>query len=197
MSCDTGSRVLGMKPYYEDEEDIDGWYEAGLHKNRDLADLQHKTVRPVSSNTIGIGVSALSKLKEQADIIMIACNAYQAMRLSQAYTYSYGFVKNIGLSGHCGVCFESTAKPFNEMEFSLSLLCSGTRFVSKWDENTMMISFPYSQCDAILEGLIKTANHVETDDNKAEIMIRLKANQIEVKESLEKGMAYYYRKEMH
>lgn len=197
MSCETGSRMLGLEPYFEDQEDIDGWHDANLFENRDLADRQHQFVRPIDSRTSGIIVSPLSKISLRPDLVLVACNAYQAMRLSQAYTYSYGVVKDISLSGHCGVCFESTAKPLTESAFSMSLLCSGTRFVSKWDDNTMMVSFPYDMCDQILTGLTKTANHVEPDDYKKAIKKRLVENDIDAYEYLDNGTAYFYKGDKH
>ena len=192
-SCDTSARILGLKPYYEEQEDIDGWYDSGLYGSMETAVMQKEAVRPVDGTNSGVEVGALSKLSDLPDIVMVACNPYQAMRLTQGYTYAFGFKKDMGFSGQCGVCFESTALPYTKEAFSVSLLCAGTRFMSKWSDDTMMVAFPFSMAQKILDGLAMTANHVEPDKYKHHIEKWLKRHSLEAMTPLEKKKAYFYR----
>ncbi len=125
-------------------------------------------------------------------MIIILCNPYQAMRLTQGYTYSYGFNTSIGMSGMCGVCFESMSKPYNEQDISVSLLCSGSRSNTNWGDDTMMMSLPYKMLQKILTGLIKTANASEPDDYKQDIYKQLQIYGLEPELGLNMGDAYYY-----
>lgn len=193
FSCDTSARMMGIRPYYEPKEDIDGWYESGFYANRDLAKEQKETVRPIDKDLTGLFVGPLEALTNEPSVVIIHCNPYQAMRLTQAYTYSYGFKKDLALSGMCGVCFESTALPYETGDFAMSLLCSGARFMTKWSENMMMVSFPYKMTEAVLKGLAMTANRAEPDDKKKEIRDQLEANGLSPLAPLNDGEAYYLK----
>ncbi len=195
FSCDTSARILGLKEYYEEEEGIDGWYDSGLYANRILAEKQHQSVEPVTRPNYGVLVGSLDLIEVNPDLVLLACRPSQAMRLVQAYTYSYGFKKDIKISGQCGICFESTALPLKENDFSLSLLCSGTRFLSQWSDDTMMVSFPFGMIEKILDGLVATAQHVESNCDKAEIIQRLKQLGLNELGNLKESQAYYYKRE--
>jgi len=116
------------------------------------------------------------------------------MRLVQGYTYHFGFKNDFKMSGMCGVCFESTALPITNNEFTVSLLCSGTRFVSGWPEEMMMVSFPYTMADKIVDGLIKTAKKCEPDEYKEMIGNKLSEDNNKTLDiELKKERAYYYK----
>lgn len=192
FSCDTSARVMGLRPYYDEEEGLQGWEDSGLYSSRKEATTLHETVQPVRQATSGIITGPLSKLPDSPDIIMIPCTPYQAMRIIQGYTYHYGFKKDIKMSGQCGVCFESTALPLREQDLSVSLLCSGTRYICKWPEDTMMVAFPYSMAAKILDGIVHTAQRCEPDTYKHRIMKRLYHHKFNFIEKLTDGKAYFY-----
>ena len=193
FACDTSARVIGLRPYYEEDEGIQGWEDSGLYASRKEATTLHETVQPVEQTTVGIVTGPLSKLPHAPDIIMMPCTPYQAMRIVQGYTYHYGFKKDIKMSGQCGVCFESTSLPLREQDLSISLLCSGTRFICKWPEDTMMVAFPYAMASTILDGIAKTAQGCEPDTYKHRIMKRLYHHKFKFIEKLDDGKAYFYK----
>lgn len=193
FGCDTSARMLGLRAYYEEQEDIDGWYNNGFYDNREIATQQKESVRPISNRHKGLVFGGLGAFHYEPDVIMVLCNAYQAMRLVQGYTYSFGYKKNYELSGMCGVCFESSALPINKETLNMSLLCSGSRAKAGWSDDLMMLSFPYHMTEKIINGLMQTANKAEPDDYKLEIVSRLKKQGLKPETSLENGMAYFYK----
>ncbi len=194
FSCDTAARILGLRPYYDEEEGIDGWHESGLYADRHIAEKQHDEVRPVDFKTAGVAIGPIGELTVEPDIILIACNPTQAMRLVQGYTYSHGFKTDFKISGQCGVCFESTALPLSQRDFTVSLLCSGTRFMCQWPDDTMMVAFPYEMAQSILDGLGMTAERVESNAVKEEVKENLSKYDLEEKAGLNIDTAYYYRR---
>ncbi len=195
FSCDTSARILGLKDYYEEKEGIDGWYQSGLYADEAIAEVQHRSVQPVTRPNYGVLVGSLNLIGLQPDLILLACNPNQAMRLIQAYTYGFGFKKDMKISGQCGICFESTALPLADKDLTISLLCSGTRFLSQWPDHTMMVSFPFNMVDKILEGLGATAQHVEPDQSKDLILDRLEELGLKELGQMKASQAYYYRRE--
>ncbi len=193
FACDTSAKLLGIEPFYEEDEGIRGWFDSGLYADYPAAARQHQTVRPVADMTAGIVVGPLTKLPEDPDVVIIVCKPYQAMRLIQAYTYHEGFKKDFKMSGMCGVCFESTALPLTDQEFTVSLLCSGTRYVCKWPEELMMVSFPFAMAERLLDGLVETADPCEPDNLKHEIVHRLRRHGLSPGNKLHRGKGYFYK----
>lgn len=199
FACDTAARITGFKDYYDEVEDIDGWNDMGLFASRSIATTMKENVRPIEDPVNGLVTCPVSEFGSsglnEPDLILIPCNPRQAMRLIQGYTYHYGFKTDIKISGQCGVCFESTALPLLEKDITVSLLCSGTRYVCKWPDDVMMVSFPFSMADKILNGLGNTAQYCETDAIKKNILQRLKLHGLSAIKKLTDQAAYFYRKD--
>lgn len=194
FACETSAKLLGLEDFYETEEGIQGWYETGLYASEELAETEHYAVSPVRNHIKGVEVGPLGQIERQADVVIIICNPYQAMRLVQGYTYHHGYKKDFQMSGMCGVCFESTVLPLRDQEFSVSLLCSGTRFVAQWPENMMMVAFPYSMVDKVLDGVKVTAKRCEPDANKSKIIERMDEDELRAdSEKLQSKSAYFYK----
>lgn len=195
FGCDTSARMVGVRPYYEEQEDIDGWYDAGFYEDREIATVQKEAVRPVDKKHTGLIVGSLEQIDLDPDVVIVLCNPYQAMRLVQGYTYNYGFNSKFGLSGMCGVCFESTSLPYAKQDISMSLLCAGSRANAGWSDDLMMVSFPLFMMDNILKGIINTANKCEPDNYKKTIIEQLKTYGLDLDGYLDLGKAYFYEDE--
>ncbi|NDL68643.1 DUF169 domain-containing protein [Clostridiales bacterium F-3ap] len=194
FACETSGKLLGLDAFYEEKEGIDGWYDSGLYANRRNARIEHESVVPVKGHNTGVVVGPLKNLPQDPDVVILVCNPYQAMRVVQGYTYHYGFKSDIKMSGMCGVCFESTVVPVNNQEFSVSLLCSGTRFVCKWPDDVLMVSFPFGMAGRIIDGIISTAQACEPNHKKTEIKHRLHHDHLKEKTHLHHNEGYFYRK---
>ena len=194
FACETSGKLLGLDDFYEEQEGIDGWYDSGLYLNRENAKLEHESVLHIEEYSAGVAVGPLKHLPHEPDVVILVCNPYQAMRIMQGYTYHFGFKSDIKMSGMCGVCFESTALPIINQELTVSLLCSGTRFVCKWPDDAMMVAFPYGMARKILDGIINTAQVCESNHKKNGIKQVLQQMHLKEKIHLIQNKAYFYKK---
>lgn len=198
FACDTAARMTGFKEYYKDIEDIDGWYNTGLYKSREMAISVKETIRPVKEKSLGLIAAPIAEFKNNGldtpDIVLIACNPRQAMRLMQAYTYHYGVKSDLKITGQCGICAESSSLTIRDQDIRVSFLCSGTRYVCKWPDDIMIISFPFAMAENILNGLHQTAEYCEPDEIKKTILVRLKNHGLHSKKKLTPQKAYFYRR---
>lgn len=169
MACETGSKVIGLEPYFDDKSGVKAWDAIKVYANTELSQSKHGLLRPKNSNQAGIAIGALSRFNEEPDTLIIIVNAYQMMRLSQGYSYHFKEDLSIRMSGMCGVCYESSKYPYDSQKMNISSLCSGTRFICQWDDNLMMVSMPYTLIDQVMDGIIKTANPCEVDEIKKKI----------------------------
>lgn len=166
FACETAAKVLGLEDYYSDGEGVSGWEAIKVYNSRELSREKYELLKPHSSKIYGVSVAPIGEYDELPDSIIIIANAYQAMRILQGYHYFSSQNKSMAVSGMCGVCFESTALPLKENDLSISMLCSGTRFVCKWSDDAMMISFPSNLLESIVDGIVKTADPCEIDSKK-------------------------------
>ncbi|SHJ73472.1 Uncharacterized conserved protein, DUF169 family [Hathewaya proteolytica DSM 3090] len=169
-------------------------YTFGLHKSMEISKEVMNDMLVFEEKTYGVVAKPLNKfVGENPDVIIIVCEPYYAMRLSQAYSYEFGLKQNYDIAGNQAVCYESTAKPIMTKSMDLSMLCAGTRHSAKWEKNEMMCGISWEISDAILEGLIKTINTIEPDDMKKTIIKKNGSNIIEDTE-ITFGTAYYLKK---
>ena len=59
------------------------------------------------------------------------------------------------------------------------MLCAGTRFMAKWDDNTMGVGIYGDFVEKIIEGIIGTLNSVEPNAKKKKIEANLEATSLE------------------
>ncbi|MBN2794274.1 MAG: DUF169 domain-containing protein [Clostridia bacterium] len=183
MACETSTKVLGLTPYYSDDEGPKGWHDIQIFSSFNLSKEKHAQLKPASSDHYGIAVGPLESYDHSPDILILLLNPYQVMRFMQGYHYHYPEGLNVKMSGQCGVCYESTMYPYEENVVNISALCSGTRFICKWAEDTMMVSLPFNMANQILEGIIKTANPCENDTYKSKILEKASNPDINLKDN--------------
>ena len=202
FACETASKILGLEPYYSDADGVKGWEAIHIFNSNKLAAEKHNQLKQSLIHPYGVGVAPLGSYSDMPDVVMVIANPYQAMRLLQGYHYFSSQNKSISMSGMCGVCYESTVLPFIQSDLNISMLCSGTRFVCKWREDSLIVSFPGNLLKPILDGIIKTADPCELDSKK-ELINKLfelehenrlkKEKQIEKENKLNLGNSYFYK----
>jgi uncharacterized protein (DUF169 family) len=132
----------------------------------------------------GVMIKPLGDYEDDPDVVLIVGNPYKAMRVVQAYTHIYGYHTSFKMSGNQAICSECTAFPMESDSINVSLLCSGTRFMSGWGDDELAIGFPFNKFLTIMDGLYATLNLTEPDKKKAEIEARLtelKRDDLEIK----------------
>jgi len=144
--------------------------------------------RDVSRNMVycrhkifGIGLTPLDKYEYTVtpDIILLITDSYDAMRVIQGYAYHYGHAKNVRLAGMQAICQECTSYPFETNDINISMMCPGTRMLAQWARDEIGIGIPFNKFEAVVDGILHTANPFERNDNKKIIEKKLKANGLE------------------
>lgn len=197
ISCDTSPRILGLEPGFRDRDFVESYVTGGLYKDLTVAESVLKDVVTLEAMA-GVGMGPLASFGADAppDVVIIATTPYGAMRTVQAGLYSGERVRSDSIGMH-GTCAESTALPYVTGDVSVSLLCSGTRYVAGWEEELLSIGIPMARLASIVAGLVGTAERFETDERKEYMRVACQAttrkpNKItESLENLSEGTGYF------
>lgn len=169
FGCMGGAKALGaVEP---DEESLSGRFYRRLGLYRDLATSRNvqRTMTFLRHRLYGVMVKPLDKYEEEPDVVLMAADPYNTMRIVQSYSYVFGFKTGFRMSGNQAICSECTAVPYESNDINVSLLCSGTRFKAGWGDDEMAVGFPFNRFLPIVRGLYATLDAVEPDEKKAEI----------------------------
>lgn len=169
FSCDVAPRVLGLESSVRDEDFVATYVAGELYPDMDVArDVLADVV--TLGESAGIAVAPLGAYSADAlpDVVLLPTSAYGAMRVAQAAGFWGRHARSRAIGMH-GVCSESTAAPCTTGEVSISLLCSGSRYLAGWDETLMSVGVPMSLASVIVSGLIRTADRFETDERKGQL----------------------------
>lgn len=193
-SCKGSSRTFGfIRP---DEEYSSGASYMGFEFYEDIS-ISYKTVQEIDildKSPIGVMAKPLNLYKDDIpDVVIIVTKTYNAMRISQGYTYKYGLKKDFKLNGNQALCFESTTVPYKYKDMNISMLCAGTRYYARWDEDELTVGIDYSKLEDIIDGVIHTINTIEPNGKKEKIISKNGSDVINgYKISMDS--AYYLRK---
>lgn len=188
--CMGASKALGLIDVPENVISGEVYESLGLYIDREVAKSAQKDVKYIEERNYGIEVFPLDDYPNRKfDVAIIVDTSYPIMRITQGYSYYYGINKSIRIGGNQAICSESTATPYLEDDINISMLCSGTRFFAKWDENDISIGIPYSKMNNIIDGIINTINSTEPNEKKLKIIEELSKKGIDLGIELDKN--YY------
>lgn len=187
--CKASARALGLMDV--DNQIISGreYFSYRMYNSLGTAKGVQSHVTYVDHKIYGVMAMPLEKFDTIPDIVIMIVNPYQAMRIVQGYSYSFGVAKNIKFTGNQGLCSECTATPYETNDLNISLLCSNTRFAAKWNGEELGIGFPYHMFESISGGILKTIDPSEPNWRKREIMKNAEEKDIDLKVNL--GTSYY------
>ncbi|WP_373897618.1 DUF169 domain-containing protein [Haloimpatiens sp. FM7315] len=188
--CDGASKALGLMTVPDNVISGQVYESLGLYENREVAKEAQRDVKYIKEKNYGVEIFSLNNFPaKEFDVAIIIDSSYKIMRLMQGYSYYYGVNKNISFSGNQGICSEATAVPYINDDVNASMLCSGTRFFAKWNEDDIAFGIPYSKMSKVIDGVINTINPTESDEKKQEIIKKLKDKDINL--NIELGKNYY------
>lgn len=133
----------------------------GLYANRETARLAQTTMARLPEPCYGVALSPLAACSRPPATVVLLADAYQTMRVVQAWAYHHGPVNHVSLFGNRGMCAECVAMVLNTGKLHLSPLCANTRHIAAWADHEMGIGFPGFMLETILDGLVKTVPAVE------------------------------------
>jgi uncharacterized protein (DUF169 family) len=165
IGCDTAPRTLGLRGDFLEPEFIETYVSGGLYENRSRAEEVLGDVVTLGG-VYGIAVAPLAAFGDiTPDVVIVATAPYGAMRLAQAAAFTGERVRSEPIGMH-GICSESTAAPHATGKVCTSLMCSGARHESGWDEQSLSAGIPFERLPGVIEGLVSTAQRYETDERK-------------------------------
>lgn len=166
ISCDTSPRTLGLEQGFDDPGFVESYVSAGLYRDLSVAESVLSGVVTLSG-IAGVAVAPLGSFEpaEPPDVVVLAAAPYAVMRISQAAGFHGDRMRSDSIGMH-GICAEGTALPYATGEISISLLCSGTRYVAGWDEHLMAVGIPVGRLPMLVDGLLSTADRYEPDERK-------------------------------
>ncbi|WP_458862748.1 DUF169 domain-containing protein [Acidaminobacterium chupaoyuni] len=178
FKCRSGARVLGIDPSDPKNGHGENWARLKLYENAELSRNIREELVYLKEPAFGVLLSPIEQATETPDVVLIAANPYNAMRITQGYAYHYGMPKSVNMIGNQAVCLECTARPHALQDMNISLLCIGTRHRAGWADDEMAVGIPAAQFAKVVDGLMNTLNQMENDHNKAVIEKKLKAKNI-------------------
>ncbi|MFX0547858.1 DUF169 domain-containing protein [Hathewaya histolytica] len=189
FKCNSSAMALGIRSTSERVTSGQQYFSYKTYDSISRAKAVQKEVTYIEHKIYGVLMMPLEKFDICPDVFIIISNNYQAMRIVQSYTYHNGIANNIKLCGNQGVCSELTARPYENNDMNLSMLCSNTRFSCQWDDSEMGIGMPFNMFDSIYDGLIHTINPMELDKKKEKIVEKM--NSINNKLDIQIGKNYF------
>ena len=189
FGCRCAIEALGIAEEMPCVESGERYYSIKLYESRAVAKAVTRDISRIKQSAYGVEMGPLRDV-EDADVVIFMVNAYQLMRVVEAYSYKYGIPKNVHMAGNQGVCADLTAAPFEQNDLNFSVLCAGTRKVCGWRDDEMGVGVPVQQFKPLVEGMIQTLNYIEYPERKAAIRSRLDASDelgIEIDDDLHYG----------
>ncbi len=178
VTCHYGAFALGIRKPDVSIAAGQSYYACGLYKDKSIARKIVDEISYINQEIYGIEIGPLLEV-ELPDLVIIACNAKQAMRIVQGYAYEMGAPKNMNFFGNQAMCGDLISKPFMNSDMNLSLFCKGARASGRFEDGEVGLSMPYHQFDIVVEGVINTVIPVSTKKEKKEIIERLEEKGLE------------------
>lgn len=166
FKCRSGARALGIDKSDPKNAHGENWDRLGLYKGADLCREIRESLCYSQENAYGLLIGALHLMPVESDVVMIAANPFNVMRIVQGYAYHYGMLKNVNVIGNQAICLECTARPYVLKDMNVSVLCIGTRHRAGWQDDEMAVGIPQAQFIDVVDGILSTLNQMESDRNK-------------------------------
>lgn len=189
VRCPGARRALGLSGV--DEEFLSGkrYLSLGLYERLETARDTSTQVSIINEEIYGFSLSPLTSCRVHPDVILVICNANQAMRMVQGFIYHRGPATTMTSFGMQGVCAELTANPYCHRTVNVSLLCSNTRYSCSWDDNELGVGVAGELFATLVDGVVQTINSAEADKNKRRIVARSDGSNLDL--GVRFGCDYY------
>lgn len=150
FKCKSGSRVLGIDPTDLKNSHGENWARLGLYANSDLSESIRDNLTYLKDPCYGVLLTPVEQTPDFPDVVLIAADPYNSMRIIQGYAYHYGMPKAINMIGNQAICLECVARPYAIKDINISLLCIGTRHRAGWKDDEMAIASPRNNSRMLL-----------------------------------------------
>lgn len=180
IKCTGGVRALGFDHSDPKNSEGENWVKLGLYENAEISKSVRQRLSFIPEGTVGIVVQPLELFEEMPDVVLLASNPYNIMRITQGYAYRHGSANHMNAIGNQAICLECTAAPYQSGEMNVSSMCIGTRHQAGWKDTEMAMGISGDKFADTVEGVLATINSMESDEKKAQIEERMKQAGIEM-----------------
>ena len=194
FKCGASAIALGIEQADDPAARADSYVACDLYRDRDVAAGALGGSPQLAPGVVGVVVAPLASFTaaEAPDVVIIVASAYTAMRLVQGYSFHHPDGASARMRGMHGICGESTAAPLLANELTMSLLCSGTRFIAKWRDDEVAISLPAAQFAELVDGVLATLASCEPDAKKVVLEAAAGERLAECGVEIGYGAGYFY-----
>lgn len=194
FKCGAAAIALGIEQIADPEARAEEYAACGLYRDGGVAARALDGAATLPPGVVGVVVAPLASFSadDGPDVVLMVVSAYAAMRLVQGYSFHHPEGASARLRGMHGICGESTAAPVLADELTMSLLCSGTRFIAKWRDDEVAISLPAHRFAELVDGVLRTLDPFETDTKKVVLEAAAGARLADCGVEIGYGTAYFY-----
>ena len=89
------------------------------------------------------------------------------------------------------ICQECTSYPYKINDINISALCSGSRYVCQWKKDELGIGIPFNKLSYIIDGIVRTSNPMDRNEDKIRIEKSKTDINIGIKEEILYNQNYY------
>lgn len=168
--CGAAATALGMQQVTASRASGQVYGKMQVYRDEDVCRQVAQDMVYCQQQQFGVEISPLERCNASPQVALLIVPPHSAMRLLQGYAYHFGQLKQIKMAGMCGVCQECTSYPQVTGQMNVSLLCSGTRCVARWQPHELGVGIPYQQLAKVVDGLWWTVDPMEGDEEKARIL---------------------------
>lgn len=179
IGCFAAARALGMTEVTESYKSGEDYMGFGMFDNQDISKKVCDNISINGREPYGIELGPYDELGKDPDIAIIITVPYNAMRIIQGYNYYNGTYNNYKMGGLQAMCAEITAYTYVSQNINVSMMCAGTRFLSKWGRDEMAVGLPFSKFEETVEGVYLTADPLERDGDKSRILEKFSESDLE------------------
>ena len=110
----------------------------------------------------GLEISAIDRMDKDPDVVIIPTIPYNVMRIVQGYSCYYGTQTNFKMAGNQAICSEATTTVYKTQDINVTMMCSGTRYISQWSDNELAVGILLG-IGALLAGVHELGGQVLAD----------------------------------
>ncbi|MDO8963831.1 MAG: DUF169 domain-containing protein [Coriobacteriia bacterium] len=194
--CSAAAHALGVTPSPDPAERARDYVAAGLYADEQTAAAALEDSAALPPGTFGVAVGPLDTFPDASppDVAIFVADPYTAMRMMQGYSFHHPEGGTARMRGMHAMCSESTAATLLTGSLTMTLLCSGARHMTQWEDDELVVGVPGAHIIDLADGVLRTVVSCETDERKADIESGSAHPLVGVGNDLGYGRAYFLEK---
>ncbi len=177
VTCEYAKYALGLSKPDSTISEGRSYHYSGLYESKAVAREIVSSMKYLRHEIYGIVAGPL-ELMEAADIVIMVDYAGTIMRVMQGYAYKFGSPNNLNFFGNQAACGDLISKPYSNNDINVTLMCKGMRANGRFEKGELGVAVPIGIFDALVDGVVATANPVSGPKEKKRILSALNNNDL-------------------